>query len=177
MDPGLDRFIIHLERLASYYKPGEEILYVKAIGLIWGGIPLDTAARAMAQMATNPGAAWDENTPLFEGTENWKPRLVDDGNPSHHYAGLLYVGFFSGAPLGHTINWLRDGPLSDPSQPDIELGRVAVDHGAMLYDYIINLEELGSAACYALDVRPAIWPKNTPGARVPWYYYFPPHPH
>jgi len=56
--PGLDRFVAHLQRLASYYAPGEENLYAQAIGFIWGGVPLGHAILAAWQMATNPNAAW-----------------------------------------------------------------------------------------------------------------------
>ena len=171
--PGLDRFVGHLNRLAGYYSAGEENLYAQAVGFIWGGVPMGHAIPAAWQMATNPGAAWGQNTPLFEGTGNWDLRLVDDENPSHHYAGLFYMGFFFGPAIGHAANWLRDGPLSGVVVEDLNLGYLAVNQGAMLYDGIIAMGEVGLAAQYALDVRPGLWPSNTPGARIPWYY---PHP-
>jgi len=65
---GLDRFVAHLQRLASHYAPGEESLYAQAIGFIWGGVPLGSVIRAAWHMATNPGAAWARYEPLFEGT-------------------------------------------------------------------------------------------------------------
>jgi hypothetical protein len=170
MAPGIDRFIVHLERLATYYNPGEENLYAQAIGFIWGGVPLGHAIPATWQMATNPGAAWAENTPLFEGTEGWNPSLVDDENPSHHYAGLFYLGYFYGPYLGCFGNWLRDGPLSDRNVPDLNLGYIGAHHGAMLFDKIINMGEVGTAARFALDSTPGIWSIDTPGMRVPWYY-------
>jgi RHS repeat-associated protein len=117
---GLDRFTAHLDTLASYYKPGEEDQFVKAIGFIWGGIPLGDPLSSSAQMLT-PGTAWANYPPLYEGVTNWSPGLVDDENPSHHYAGLVYFGYFFGAYHGETINWLRDGPLSGYSQADIDL--------------------------------------------------------
>jgi len=150
---GLDRFVVHLERLASYYAPGEEKLYAQAIGFIWGGVPLGHAIPAAWQMATNPGAAWAQYQPLFEGTANWRSALVDDPNPSHHYAGLFYMGYFLGPTAGYISNWLRDGPLSDLNIPDLNLGYVAVSHGAMLHDRIISMAEVGSAASYALRSR------------------------
>ncbi|GIV70763.1 RHS repeat-associated core domain-containing protein [Caldilinea sp.] len=170
---GLDRFVAHLERLASYYAPGEERLYAQAIGFIWGGVPLGHAIPAAWQMATNPGAAWAQYEPLFEGTANWEPALVDDVNPSHHYAGLFYMGYFFGPTIGYISNWLRDGSLSNRNVPDLNLGYVAVSHGAMLYDGIISMAEVGSAASYALDVRPGLWASDSPGLRVPWHYFQP----
>jgi hypothetical protein len=107
--PGLNRFIAHLQRLSTYYSPREENLYAQAIGFIWGGVPLGHADRATWQMATNPGVAWAENIPLFEGTEGWDQALVDDENPSHHYAGLFYLGYFYGPLLSCGGNWLRVG--------------------------------------------------------------------
>ena len=168
--PGLDRFVGHLTRLAGYYSAGEENLYAQAVGFIWGGVPLGHAIPAAWQMATNPGAAWTQFTPLFEGTGNWDPRLVDDENPSHHYAGLFYMGFFFGPAIGHASNWLRDGPLSGTVVEDLNLGYLAVNQGAMLYDGIICMAEVGLAVLYAVDARPGLWPGDTPGARVPWYY-------
>jgi len=168
--PGLDRFITHLERLATYYQAGEENLYAQAIGFIWGGVPLGHAIPATWQMATNPGTAWTANTPLFEGTAGWDPALVDDENPSHHYAGLFYLGYFYGPYLGCSGNWLRDGPLSDRNVPDLNLGYIGVQHGAMLHDTIVNMSEVGTVARFALDPTPGIWALDTPGMRVPWYY-------
>lgn len=172
---GLDRFISHLDTLASYYNPGEESLFTKAIGFIWGGIPLGDPLASSVQMLT-PGTAWADYPPLFEGTENWIPGLVDDENPSHHYAGLLYFGYFFGAYHGETINRLRDGSLSDYSQADIDLGSIAARHGGMLHPLsgAIKMNELGQAARYALDARPGIWPIDTPGRRDPYsnFLYF-----
>lgn len=170
---GLDRFMTHLVGLASYYAPGEEKLYAQAIGFIWGGVPLGYAITAAWQMATNPGAAWQQNEPLFEGTANWKPALVDDSNPSHHYAGLFYMGYFFGPTAGYISNWLRDGPLSNRNVPDLNLGYVAASHGAMLYGGIISMAEVGLTVSYAVDTRPGLWAANSPGLRVPWYYFQP----
>ena len=170
---GLDRFVTHLQQLASYYAPGEEGLYAQAIGFIWGGVPLGHAIPAAWQMATNPGAAWAQYEPLFEGTANWRASLVDDPNPSHHYAGLFYLGYFFGPAAGYASNWLRDGPLSELSNPDLNLGYVAVSHGSMLYDGIISMAEVGLAVTYAVDARSGLWASNSPGHRVPWYYFQP----
>ena len=170
---GLDRFVTHLQQLASYYTPGEEGLYAQAIGFIWGGVPLGHAIPAAWQMATNPGAAWAQYEPLFEGTANWRESLVDDPNPSHHYAGLFYLGYFFGPAAGYASNWLRDGPLSGLSNPDLNLGYVAVSHGSMLYDGIISMAEVGLAVTYAADARSGLWASNSPGLRVPWYYFQP----
>ena len=167
---GLDRFVRHLIRLAGYYSAGEESLYAQAVGFIWGGVPLGHAIPAAWQMATNPGAAWRQYTPLVEGTEYWNPALVDDENPSHHYAGLFYMGFFFGPAIGHASNWLRDGPLSGTVVEDLNLGYLAVNQGAMLYDGIISMAEVGLAVLYAVNTRPGLWPGDTPGTRVPWYY-------
>ena len=164
MDPSLERFIVHLERLATYYSSGEEMFYAQAIGFIWGGIPLGHAIPATLQMATNPGAAWTENPPLFEGTKGWNWRLVDDENPAHHYAGLFYLGYFNEKTIGYLGNWMRDGPVNfDPRQwggglfttpayADLDLGYLAVDHAVSLSQGQIGITKVGSIARDALSL-------------------------
>jgi len=166
MKPGLNRFIYHLTLLSQYYGPGEEMFYAQAIGFIWGGVPLGHEIPATWQMATNPGAAWAENTPLFEGTEGWNPAFIDDENPAHHYAGLFYLGYFNGRPLGYVGNWMRDGPVNfdprrwgnegifaNPAQADLDLGYLAVDHGAWLFTGKLNmgLDLSAEARAYLAD--------------------------
>jgi hypothetical protein len=59
------------------------------------------------------------------------------------------------------------------SNPDLNLGYLAVSHGSMLYDGIISMAEVGLAVTYAADARSGLWASNSPGLRVPWYYFQP----
>ncbi len=132
MEPSLERFVTHVERLSAYYYPWEESQFVSAFAFVWGGVPLGFPVISALQMGTNPGAQWSMYPPLHEGTAGWQPALVDDENPSHHYAGSAYVGYYFGAGVGITVNWLRDGPWSDLSLPDLTLGDRAALHGYLL---------------------------------------------
>jgi hypothetical protein len=162
--PGLDRFVTHLDRLASYYSPGEETNFNAAVGFIWGSIPYhQNRLGASVQMAVDPQAVWRNMPYLYEGTANWKPSFVDDGNPSHHYAGLFYAGYAWGQEAGIFSNWLRDGPLSGNNPPDLILGNIAAIHGNLLWHGAITMGEVGQAVRYALDARPGWWSGNAPG--------------
>jgi hypothetical protein len=132
------------------------------MGFIWGSIPLNNAFAASFQMATDPGAMWRTYPMLPEGTENWNPSFVDDNNPSHHYAGLFYMGYFFGEDIGKFTNWLRDGPLSSTNREDLNLGYLAARHGDLLSQGVITMHEVGQALRFSVDARPGIWPANTP---------------
>jgi len=111
---------------------------------------------------TNPGPVWAQYSPLGEGTADWRPELVDDENPSHHYAGLFYMGYFFGDWFGASVNWLRDGPLSDYSQPDLDLGNLAAQHGEMLWRGRFSMYALGDILRYSLSVQAYLWPAGYP---------------
>jgi hypothetical protein len=153
---GLDRFVGHLSRLAQYYSAGEEDMYVQAIGFIWGGMPLWDPVSTAWKMATDPNGAgaWADYEPLIEGTAGWKPELVDtDTNPSHHYAGFLYMGYFFGSAAAYASNWLRDGPLSNTNDPDLKLGYLSANHGAMLGNHSIGMGQVWMVAYLGLSLR------------------------
>ena len=133
--PGLERFAVHVERLASYYTSDEALEFTKAFGFIFGGIPLrDNPFDALIAMEINPRAAWAEFPALYEGYAGWDLQYVDlhenDFNPSHHYAGLFSAGFLLGFRAGYWINYARDGHLSSYNAEDIRLGHYAALHGS-----------------------------------------------
>jgi RHS repeat-associated protein len=174
MAPGLDRFRVHLKRLAAYYSSGEEVLFTKAVGFIWGGMPLGPVVLSGVLGGLNPCVLYPC---LYEGAEGWHSDLVDDKNPSHHYAGLFWLGFFAGHYIppdvggfvAGLLNFARDGPWSDPSEPDLKLGDLAVDHGVLLAIGRITIGEVELAIGYACDAGAGLWPMDTPGSRVPWW--------
>ncbi len=158
---GIERFAVHVERLASYYKPHERNQFVAAFGFVFGGVPLGHYILSAWDMAT-PANCWTAYPPLFEGSEGWRPELVDDENPSHHYAGLFYMGYFFGASIGRAVNWLRDGPLSVTSEPDLVLGDLAADQGQMLAMHRYPMSRLGDVLRRYLNARDEIWPRGYP---------------
>jgi RHS repeat-associated protein len=175
---GLDRFVTHLNRLAGYYEPGEEAAFVQAVGFIWGSVPLGNPIAASVKMAVDPNAMWDEFPFLREkgGNSGWASHMIErpTGHASHHYAGLFHTGYFFDPTKGYAANWARDSLIApEPNVPDLNLGYVASSHGAMLRFGIIDMSEVGSAARYALDARAGLWSSNSPGSRVPWWFFQP----
>jgi hypothetical protein len=123
--PGLDRYVLHVRRLTSEYEPDEHREFVRAYAFVFGGIPHDCPWTAAAVSVAQGPHLWN---PLHEGTEGWSGTLVDDSNPSHHYAGLFFLGYFAQiAPVGKAVNYARESDTNN--RPDIELGNIAVDQG------------------------------------------------
>lgn len=124
------------------------------------------------QMGTNPGSAWAKYPPLYEGSEGFSSLVVDPGdtNQAHHYVGLFYTGYFFGPYGGRIVNWARDGSLSERNEADIRLGDIASRHGALLASGGMQMTEVPAAVDYAVSSTPGIWPANTPGSHVPWWW-------
>jgi len=156
---GIGGFVEHMRRLVTHYKEGEERVFVKAVGLIWGGIPLRDRFTASAEFLTGVGATWARNAtwPLVEGDANWRPGYTECAvrcdNASHHYAALFYEGFVFGEWGGRFVNWVRDGPLSGNNPPDLALGNVGATHGGMLARGEIQIQEMPHLLRSALDIR------------------------
>ncbi len=64
--------------------------------------------------------------------------LADDNNPSHHYVGLLYFGYYTGMDASTIINFGRDYN----NLPDIRLGTIASIHGGLLRGLFWNITPL-----------------------------------
>ena len=171
VDQGLDRFLSHLDRLASYYNPGEEAAFVKAVGNVWGGILFGPPGMSAIRALDGPSL-----TPLHEGNDNWIPELVESRqDATHHYAGLFYAGYFFGVGPAHMANLFRDGPRSGNNPPDLHLGYVAAWQGGMLSGGWgnISLSQLSTAARFALDVRLNTWYEPTRFQDYLYYWYTP----
>jgi hypothetical protein len=108
--------------------------FVRGFGLLFAGISY-SAPWPLAALASAHGPVWK---PLPEGIEGFEPTLVDtntgDFNPSHHYAGLFFLGYFlsqstpggfPGAAVAAAVNFKRD----ENNPPDIALGNHAILHG------------------------------------------------
>jgi RHS repeat-associated protein len=118
---GLDRFINHIMKLASYYKIDEKKQFVSAVGLVWASIPTGSKWNAV-EVARN-SAAVNLVTPfLVEGDAGWLPDLLDccdrPDNPSHHFAAHFFTGFYFGSIASDAGALIRDFD----NMPDVGLG-------------------------------------------------------
>jgi len=133
--PGLDRFIAHVGILASYYTDDERDQFVRAFALLYAGIPYSCSwqrAAVSIGIGSRPLGGG-----LREGMDSWHVDYMDSAvlaqDQTHHYAGLFFLGYFSGKTVGRAINRGRDssfrvndGSLST-NMGDINLGNLAVD--------------------------------------------------
>jgi hypothetical protein len=163
---GVDSFVSHIDTLSTHYESGEESQFVAAIGLAWGGIPYLNRYSAAWSARLGPPL-----TPLFEGNTNWRPDLLDEGDPnqSHHWAGLFYMGYFFEPLVAQSVNVVREINQWPPNTPDITLGAIAVNQGGMFRAGIVNMSEIGSMLRQTIDQRPGLWSRNSPGSRS-WTY-------
>lgn len=102
---GLARFLLHLKRLSNAYQPAEADQFVRAAGLIWGGIAYGGWAGVQLFLAA-AGRVWVQ---LHDGRAGWCGDYVDDDNPAHHWAGGFVSGYFFGTLGGILLNTGRDG--------------------------------------------------------------------
>jgi hypothetical protein len=156
---GIGGFVLHMSRLAANYINGEETEFVKAVGLIWGGIPMrNRIAAGMEFVFNTPSVVWSRNgtQPLVEGDANWRAEYNECpgncDNASHHYAAFFYMGYMFGAPVGKEMNWVRDSFLGYVPQ-DLALGDMAAVHGGMLAWGEISIQGVSRILSAALDVR------------------------
>lgn len=79
---------------------------------------------------------------LNEGNDGLDNQYLDSLDPaqnqSHHYAGLFFFGYFTGAGGGVVGNLLRDADPGEFNAGDIRLGNVAAVDGARLGSSIWN---------------------------------------
>ncbi len=132
--PGLDRLMTHLIRLSRYYEANEEDQFVRAVGLVWGGIPYEgLTSWALVQAGTGHTLAQ-----LYEGNAGWDERLVDDANPAHHWAGGFVAGWNFhewGGKLFNTGREFLSLVLGQPgfSMDDVWLGNIAAQEANALW--------------------------------------------
>jgi RHS repeat-associated protein len=149
-EAGLDRFIEHVGKLATYYTDDERDQFVRGFALLYGGIVYSAGWKSAAAMT----AANLRLTGLAEGMEGWDFRYYDSDNfqqdQTHHYAGLFFLGYFGGKVVGRAINQVRDGRPDYHNAGDVDLGKLAVDQGVKFRE--MSLSQL------ATDLLPALRP-------------------
>lgn len=137
---GWDLFALHVERLASQYGEDQKEQFVRDFGLVFAG---------MSSTDGWVGISWDAAMQghgdypfLNEGNDGLDNQYLDSLDPaqnqSHHYAGLFFFGYFTGAGGGVVGNLLRDADPGEFNAGDIRLGNVAAVDGARLGSSIWN---------------------------------------
>jgi hypothetical protein len=133
--PGWDAFALHVERLAKFST--DEYQFMRDFGLVFAGISATGTWFSAAIDARNGPT----QTFLNEGNGGLVPQYLDSldptANQSHHYAGILYLSYFSGGDTGAVVNLARDiyNPKTrsiEANPGDIQLGTIAAVHGAMV---------------------------------------------
>lgn len=184
-EPGLDRFLMHLARLSAYYLAGEEDEFVRAIGLVWGGISYKYGIATIPTTVALgiAGAGRSDLLTLYEGNAGWDERLVDDRNPSRHWAGGFVAGWNFHEWGGKLFNTGREFASVVFNQPgasldDVWLGNIAAQeanalwhdtHGLFQDDFpklslVVRMDEdlrfAGPTTCLFCQVTQLFW--NTP---------------
>jgi RHS repeat-associated protein len=141
---GWAQFMLHVERLKSYYDLSDPIQrdqFVMDYGLAFAGIPSSNGVISGAWKSRGgPAVTYGyfsngDQIPsyLHYGNEGLPEEFLDDEhaqqNQSHHYAGTFYLSYFFSPDLAKLINLIRD-----PSNPgDILLGNEAADDALLFY--------------------------------------------
>ena len=121
-------FADHAERLASHYTPEEEDKFIRDFALVFGGVPIGlTWDEAAVSVALGPG----QFTPLGESNTGLRQEFIDsdDGlqSQSHHYAGILFLGYYMGSPFANFFSAARE--VDTLNFGDIRLGEAAIRDG------------------------------------------------
>jgi hypothetical protein len=148
LQPGLDRFATHVDRLAAHYNESETGQFVKAFASIFASYPIGHPIPSTWDMV-DPNDNHAQYPPLLEGNQGWDPDFIEPNNSdqAHHYAALFYIGFWFGYSNGLNANHIRDGlcncgPLQYTPE-DLRLGDLAAWHGRKLHTDQISIHELG----------------------------------
>ena len=132
--PSIFRFARHVSRLARWYTDDEQTQFIRGFALLFAGVPYtENFIKATWYVRHGPDDPADDPHGLFalgEGNKGWRPELVDDWNPSHHYAGFVLLGYYVGIPASSVVNIIRD----PNNPPDIRLGNIGAVHGFALRD-------------------------------------------
>jgi len=128
-DPkGLDGWVAHARRLASYYGDEDKEQFVRDFALLFGGVPyyksVSDAAIAVARGPKLPI--------LNESSEGLASDYLEgNDNQSHHYAGLFFAGYYTSPVGGFVVDYIRDAmPFTGGlNPPDMYLGAVAAEDG------------------------------------------------
>ena len=139
-EKGWNLFALHAKRLASYYSPDQQSDFVRDFALVFGGVPYSHGVIAGA-VASSHGPAVINGTYqgdpyksfLNEGNAGLNQQYQDihpSDNQSHHYAGLFFLGYFSGGGTAQIINFARDS--DNPG--DLNLGSGAAEDGTNFHN-------------------------------------------
>jgi RHS repeat-associated protein len=153
-----------IDRLARAYTDDEADQFVRAIALLYAGLPYNTQGARGAieqglggpriEVASCGGGRADPCHWVDHRSFGFSRRVTNDDREenTHHYAGHLLAGFYliqginNGATLGREVNQGRTerGNILAVDQADIEMGRVAGRHGDYLRAGLIKPSQLGT---------------------------------
>jgi hypothetical protein len=125
-EKGQEGFVKQVERLADHYGANQKEEFVNDFALLFGGIPTFNNNWVAAAFSVAGGP---KNLRFInEGTEGLAPEFLEISDPtdnqSHHYAGLLFLGYHIGIGGAQFVNSMRDFN----NLPDILLGyQAAID--------------------------------------------------
>jgi len=155
-EEGWDLFALHAKRLASHYELREKTQFVRDFGLLFAGIPSNSHwALAAWQSREGPPVVTPTDVKSYLAYKNTGlSQIYIDVNEafdqSHHYAGLFFLGYFTGPEIPWIIGIGREWGDNNPG--DILLGdRAAIDAYYFRYysgnlesisDYILRLKEM-----------------------------------
>lgn len=135
-----DDFAGHVAKLLSIYSSNDPDLFMRDFALMFAGISYDLPwYEAAIEAATGPVHHF-----LPESNNGLPERYIDSLAPadhqSHHYAGILFLAFYSSGASGVTVNLARDiwSPNTrrvEVNPGDIRLGNVAASHAGRLIGY------------------------------------------
>jgi RHS repeat-associated protein len=129
---GWDLFALHTKRLASQYGSDQKDQFVRDFALVFAGM---SATNSWTEAALDAQSGQADYQYLVEGNQGLPEEYLDDlksdENQSHHYAGIFFLGYHSGAGGGIGLN-LRDAQPGQFNPGDIRLGTVAAIHGGYL---------------------------------------------
>jgi hypothetical protein len=128
---GLDRFLNHMSRMAAHYNRGEEGLFARAVGLVWGGIEYSGSGL----VALTQAGGGRHLAQMHEGRLGWNSKLVDVNDPAHHFAGAFLGGWLLEGAGGVWTNAAREvvqwAVTGTGTKQDILLGNRAASHAAL----------------------------------------------
>jgi hypothetical protein len=129
---GWDLFALHTKRLASQYDADQKDQFVRDFALVFAGM---SATNSWTEAAWDAQSGHADYPYLHEGNQGLPEEYLDDLKPSenqsHHYVGIFFLGYYSGAAGGAGLN-LRDAQPGQYNPGDLRLGTVAAIHGGYL---------------------------------------------
>ncbi len=115
-----------MSNLASMYKKSEVDQFVRAFGLLFGGIAYHGS---MADPSVRHSTERNPRFLINYSGNGFRQDLWDNdgfGNV-HHYVAFVVAGYQTSAPFAATVNTVREHGANDA---DVRIGNIAAEHGS-----------------------------------------------